>query len=100
VDGQAVEPPLLFNKAGRWFKKANSVNAFHTIQQMGKALLQGDERRLAEKRAFFEATFLDAAVSVRYDLIQHVYDPLERWKDPSRETARVIKSFHYDRGLP
>lgn len=93
VDNENLHPTLYFQEAGYWFPETHSMPAYDSIQKLGAAVAANDAKRIEEIRQFLEPIYLGGVKSVRYDVVERSFDPLERWECGEFNTVRSLSSF-------
>ena len=97
VNGKPLQKVVSYNNASRWFTKSNSVNAYYTIQTLGRAVSSGNAVKVQEIRKYFEPLYLGDVKTVKYDLIKRSFNPLIFKKYGLVENIQYITSFEYHR---
>jgi hypothetical protein len=100
VGDRQFDPPRDFASAKDVFPRAESIDAFMIIQDMGEYFEKGQESRLRDRRCLFESQFLGRGEGVRYELARRRYDPLEFWNTRATRSIERLHGFDYDGGGP
>ena len=79
VNGTTLNPPIYFEKAPQFFTKIHSIDAYMTIQSLGKALLANDESTAMIYQDLLENVYLADQSHITYVVMQRRYHLLERW---------------------
>jgi hypothetical protein len=90
VDENVISP-IFYEESGELFGNARNHAAHVTIDLIGRATASGNEAAADEIRRRFELMYFPEARSVRYELTERVYDPLERQRGGA---FRSVTSLH------
>ena len=80
VDGQAIAGQPTYQEADQWFEKAGSINAYVSIQRLGKALARQDAAELEDVRRFFEPVYLGDQHAVTYRVVRRTGSLMTVWE--------------------
>ncbi len=81
---------VLFRDAAGVARRTNSVDAYFTIQAMGKAYARRDWQTVQTLRAFFEERYLHPPLA--YALVRTRYSPIERW-ETGRYSTQILHGY-------
>ena len=93
--GAAIEPPRTFQELDV-VEDPFAMDAWTTIQALGRAVDAGDSSEEERLRARLEANYL--ARPSRYRLVRRVFDPLDRWSTGRIEDSDVLARYASERG--
>lgn len=80
------------------FKRQDPANFFALPLQIKEALESGNLAEADRLNGLLRARYFPTATQLRYSLYEAKYDPLERWKNPSKEVLTLLQSFNYAKG--
>jgi hypothetical protein len=98
VNGTSLDSPVYFEKASQFFTKIHSIDAYMTIQVLGKALLANDQSTAASYRDLLENVYLADQAQITYVVTQRRYDLLERWNHGTFLSEVELGVFNADQG--
>jgi hypothetical protein len=93
--GMPVTPPTTF-QALDVVEDPHAMDAWTSIQALGRAVEAGDADRVARLRRRLEMNYLPAPS--RYRLVRRTFDPLERWRTGRIRSEQILQTFASDEG--
>lgn len=78
VNGDPLDTPVYFEKAGAFLSMSHSPDAQVVIRQIGEALAAGQPFRMTSNRDILEARFMDRLTSAEYEIVRIRFDVLDR----------------------
>jgi hypothetical protein len=100
IDGQIMEPPMLYYAMPETFEgaKRRDPQLLKASQRMVRAFLAGDEVTLESTRRIIEQNSMREASEAQYDLAIITYDPIERLRSGTIQSVNVLATF--EKGRP
>ena len=99
LDGVRLEAPTRFYDLPQRFAAAQqrSINVVKLALSMAKAHKAGDRERFEALRGVLESAYLGDVEQVTYRLVVYRYNPIERWRDGTAQSAEILGEFTVDR---
>jgi hypothetical protein len=94
VGCKVLESPLYFQDAGQWFRQAESISAYVSIQKLGSAVLANDIVEIDKVRRLLESVYLRGPEGVRYEVVERKFNPMDRWKYGTFRSEKSLEGFH------
>lgn len=95
LGGQALAEPTPFRKL-HLVAEPHAMDAWTAIQALGRALRDEDPAEVTRLRRRLEANFLPGPS--RYQVVEVVFDPMERWRGEADRGRRVLARFDAEGG--
>lgn len=89
LQGRALDPPVAFNAADGLVRMPHSTAPYKIIQQLGESIRRGRRDEAMRQRQLLERNFLPPAT--RYEIVELIYAPVERWRDGRVETIPLAE---------
>jgi hypothetical protein len=100
INGRRIDPPLAYENSHAHFLNAHSHNAYISIQKLGRAVESKDDAAIRRIRGYFEHLDLNmrsgevaGGAGVTYDIVTRRYDPVERWRQGTFRSTRLLATF-------
>lgn len=98
IDDEYLENPAYFQDMPNEFKQANSITAFHVIQQFGRAIEANDAPAIETLRNQIESDYFANQSQVEYEVRKRSFFSAERWRTGTfEENTRLVT---YDTNIP
>ncbi|WP_136661330.1 hypothetical protein [Nitratireductor sp. XY-223] len=95
VDGEELPAPTQFYDLPEYFPAALSrdIRLLKTLQRACVARIEGNEAEFDALRRVIENSFLSARRNVRYKLLTRTYNPIDRWRDGTVMSTKLLGEF-------
>lgn len=95
IDGAILELPARFYELPGEFSAAHNrdPSAMKLVQRICRAKIAGDETTFTKLRDVLETSYLSDQKTVTYRLILQSYNPIDRWRDGSVISSRVLGEY-------
>ena len=92
LHGQVLDPAVFYEEAEGIVARPHSTEAQTTIRRLAEAIEAGHDDTIRHLKQVLETEYLPP--NVRYELVQRIFDPLERWRNGTYSTTplRMLNS--------